>query len=120
MSFGHFASDWTPYTSSIPFRRVLANENWRSGIRSIGIFGLIISENQRPPLGDFQLRPERPLPCVWASAVTTVHSAARFSARVFALVLVDEILLYLMIFRPQPRVFGVGVPVLGVIRAEGS
>jgi hypothetical protein len=49
-----------------------------------------------------------------------VQSAARFSARVFALVLVDEILLYLMISRARPRVIGVGVPVLGVIRAEGS
>jgi len=113
-SFGHFTSDWTPYTSSIPFRRALANKNWRSDIRSTGILGLIISENQRPPLGDFQVRPDRPLPCVWTSDTTTVDSAACFSARVFALVLVDEILLYLMIFRPQPRVIGVGVPVLGV------
>src|SRR3989442_12183621 len=115
-SFGHFTSDWTPYTSSIPFRRALANKNWRSDIRSTGILGLIISENQRPPLGDFQVRPDRPLPCVWTSDTTTVDSAAPFSARVFALVLVDEILLYLLIFRPQPRVIGVGVPVLGVIR----
>src|SRR3989442_3803739 len=113
-SFGHFTSGCTPYASSIPFRSALATQNWRSGIRSIGIFGLIISENQRPPLGDFQLRPDRPLPCVWTSDTITVQSAAPFSARVFALVLVDEILLYLMIFRPQPRVIGVGVPVLGV------
>ena len=78
----------------------------------------MIIENHRPPLGDFQLRPDRPLPCVWISEVTTVQSAACLSAKVFALVLVDEILLYLVIFRPQPRVIGVGVPVLGVIRAE--
>ncbi len=105
-SFGHFTFDGMPYTSSIPFRSVLATQNWRSGIRSIGIFGLIISENQRPPLGDSQLRPDRPLPWVWTSAVTTVHSAAPFSARVFALVFVDEILLYRTIFRRQPRTMG--------------
>ncbi len=73
-SFGHFTFDGMPYASSIPFRSVLATQNWRSGIRSM--------------------------------AVTTVHSAAPFSARVFALVFVDEILLYRTIFRRQPPTMG--------------
>jgi hypothetical protein len=88
-SLGHFSLTPRPVSSSRAFLAATAARNCSVGSFALGTLGLSRTENQRPPLGDSHLFLPRPLPFVWTSATTTVHSEADSCASRYAVVLVD-------------------------------
>src|SRR5579864_8487003 len=89
MSLGHFSLTGNPVSSSSACLVAFAVRNFSSGSLEATTLGLRSTENQRPPLGDSHLFPLLPLPLVWRSATTTVHSGDPFSPRSYSVVLVD-------------------------------
>src|SRR6266849_165497 len=75
-SLGHFSLTLTPVSFSRTCLVAIAAKNCNNGSLRVGILGLSSIENQSPPFGDSHVFLPRPLPLVWTSATTTVHSGA--------------------------------------------
>src|SRR5467141_2225568 len=75
-SLGHFTLTLTPVSFSRASLVAIAAENCNNESLRAGILGLSSTENQSPPFGDAHFFLPRPLPFVWTSATTTVHSGA--------------------------------------------
>ena len=121
MSLGHFIFAGIP-----KLRIVLATQTpARSVIRGACkgcIFGLRMMENHIPPSGDIHLRPSRPRPAVWASAITSVPSstdAAISWATIFVLsVSLKYFISFPMTFVLSPALISPGVSVSRVSISE--
>src|SRR5213594_629229 len=88
-SLGHFSFTLKPVSFSRAFLVAIAARNCNNGSLALETLGLRSIENQSPPFGDSHFFRPRPLPFVWTSATTTVHSGADCWPSRYAVVLVD-------------------------------